>query len=99
MPFPRLRAIPNNVNVLVPEFVRVTCEMHITGLACIAHAIAQAVDQSEAWLTIGWRLRLRFFFETGPSFEIGNFVIPVAGAHASWHLPVHKNAGPGIELA
>src|SRR5438552_8175033 len=98
MPFSRLCAVPHDVNVLFPEFVREACKVHITRLACIAHAIAQAVNQTEAWLIRG-RIWFGSFFETGPSFEISNFVFPVAGAHASRDLPVHKHAGPGIEPA
>src|SRR4051794_21710702 len=98
MPFSRLCAIPHHVNILLPEFVRETGKVYIAWLACITHAVAQAVDQPEAGL-IGRRFRFGFFFETGPSFEVSNFVFPVARAHASRYLPIHKDARPRIELA
>src|SRR6185312_17210631 len=98
MPFSCLCAVPYDVNILLPEFIGVAGEGDITRLTCVAHAIAQAVDQSEAGLIVASR-RLGLFVETGPSFEKSNFVLPVARTHASRDLPVHKHARPRIELA
>src|SRR6185312_5575364 len=98
MPFSCLCAVPYDVNILLPEFIGVAGEVDITRLTCVAHAIAQAVDQSEAGLIVASR-RLGLFVETCSSLEISNFVFPIARAHASRDLPVHKYARPGIELA
>src|SRR5579884_851248 len=97
MPLSRLRPIPHYVDILFPKFIGIACEVYVARLACITHAIAQAVNQSEAYTIIRCRW-FGFFFEPGPSLEIRDLIFPIAWSHARRGLPINKHACPGIKF-
>src|SRR5690242_10117470 len=98
MPFSGLGSVPYGMNILLPELICIARKMDISRFVSVAHAVAQAVDQSKARLIIG-RRRFGLCLKSRSSFEICDLIFPITGPPAGRSFPVHKDARPGVEFS